>query len=748
VGILFSPAGSARRRQWWALVVGALLCALLWPYPSERLDSKHLASTRVVDRNGRLLHERRSADGGYGEWISLDSVSRHVVAATLSAEDANFRRHPGIDPIGVARALWLNARAGRFAYGGSTITQQLAKTLHPEPRTFSGKLREARDALRLDVTLSKDEILEQYLNRVYYGRLAYGIEAASRRFFGKSAAHLELDEAATLAILPRAPTAYDPVRFPERAERRRAHVLSRLAERGWVTHAEAERAAARPIRLVPARNPALSRHVLDALANGSRASGATIVTTIDWDLEERLRLRVREHLADLGRKNVDQAAVVVLDNASGDVLAMLGSRDYEELDAQGAVNATLARRPPGSTLKPFVYALALERGAHALTPVFDVPTSWAGFRPRNADLEHSGLVRLREALGSSLNVPAVRAADEVGIESVAALLRELGLGESIDVSRQGLALSLGAAPVRLVDLANAYATLARGGEHVPWRLTEPHRAPVARRRLIAPAAAFSLSKMLADATARRREFGVETPLELPFVAAVKTGTSKSFCDNVVVGYTPEVTVAVWVGNFDGRPMHGLLAMQGAAPLWRDAMLVAMEERPQRSFEPPPDVETAEVCPTSGMRRGPHCGAGRHVHVSRSHRPVAACTWHGAGGVLRVPAELVSFAPDSAGVLAAGGPELRIANPVDGAHILIDPLIPRSRQALRLRALVSSAHAARVRWEVDGRRIAERAAPFSTEWRIEPGEHRVRASAVRSSGEVVAVHEVRVVVEEG
>jgi penicillin-binding protein 1C len=725
-----------------------LLCALLWPYPAERLDPKDLASTRVFDRNGRLLHERRSAEGGYGEWVSLDEVSSHVIAATLSAEDANFRRHLGIDPIGVGRALWLNARAGRFAYGGSTITQQLAKTLHPEPRTLSGKLSEARDALRLEVTLSKDQILEQYLNRVYYGRLAYGIEAASRRFFGKSATRLELDEAATLAILPRAPTAYDPVRFPERAKRRRAHVLSRLAERGWVSREAAERAAARPIRLVSARNPALSRHVLDVLARESPSNGVPVVTTIDWNLEERLRLRLRDHLADLERKNVDQAALVVLDNASGDVLAMIGSRDYDEPNAQGAVNATLARRPPGSTLKPFVYALVLERGAHALTPVFDVPTSWAGFRPRNADLDHHGLVSLREALGNSLNVPAVRAADEVGIDSVAALLRDLGLGKSIDASRQGLALSLGAAPVRLVDLANAYATLARGGEYLPWRLTEPQRAPVARRRLIAPAAAFSLSEMLADATARRREFGIETPLELPFTAAVKTGTSKSFCDNVVVGYTPEVTVAVWVGNFDGRPMHGLLAMQGAAPLWRDAMLTAMEGRPHRSFGPPADVEKAEVCPISGMLRGPNCSAGRHVHVSGSHRPTAACTWHGAGGALRVPAELVSFARGSTGVIAGSGPVLRIANPMDGARLVIDPLIPRSRQELRLRALVSSADAASVRWEIDGRPLAERPAPFATEWRIEPGEHRVRASAVRSSGEVVAVHEVRVVVEEG
>jgi penicillin-binding protein 1C len=733
------------------LLAGAVLAAfLLWPYPAERLDASALGSTRVVDRHGQLLHEIPSAAGGYSRWVTLDAVSPHVVTLTLSAEDALFRWHPGIDPSGFARALWLNARAGRFAYGGSTITQQLAKNLDPAPRTLLGKLHEARDALRLELALSKDQILEQYLNRVYYGRQAHGIEAASQRFFGKPAGRLELDEAALLAILPRAPTAYDPARFPERARERRAHVLGRLAERGLIDRARAEQAAAAPFRLVSATNPAEARHVLDALRSAARpAESSVVTTTIDLELEKRLRLRLREHLADLERKQVDQASLVVIDNATGDVLAMVGSRDYGDREALGAVNASLAHRPPGSTLKPFVYALAVESGAHGSTPVFDVPTSWRGFRPRNAGLSHHGLVSLREALGSSLNVPAVRAADEIGIERVAELFKKLGLGSQIDASEQGLALALGAAPVRLTDLANAYATLARGGEHLPWRLTDPAAIPPARRRLLSPRAAFSISEMLSDPVARRREFGVETPLELPFPAAVKTGTSKSFCDNVVVGYTPEVTVAVWVGNFDGRPMHGLLAMQGAAPLWRDAMLVAMEGRPRRSFEPPPDTVTAEVCPLSGMPRGPHCPTGRHEHVSHDHGPHAACTWHGPGGRLLVPSELRAFNADSShGVIAEAGPEISIKSPLEGTKVAIDRLIPRSRQQLRLRALVRSTKAERVRWEVDGRPIAERAAPFSADWAIEPGSHEVRAVALGPLNEVIAAHEIRIVVEEG
>jgi len=737
------------RRGKFALLAGIVLgVALLWPYPGERLDTTELVSTRIVDRHGRLLFEARSDQGGYATWIPLGRVSKHVVAVALSAEDGNFRWHPGVDPIGVARAVWLNARERRLAYGGSTITQQLAGVLSPVPRTLWGKLVEARDALRLELALSKDQILEQYLNRVYYGRLAYGIEAASRRFFGKSAAELELDEAALLAILPRAPNLYDPARFPERAKQRRAHVLAELAERGWISATEAEQAAARPIHLIDVDDPLASRHLLDALPRPAFAGRPSLTTTIDLELETRLRIRLSEHLADLERKNVDQAAIVVLDNATGDVLAMIGSRDYAERARQGAVNATLARRPPGSTLKPFVYALSIEDGANASTPVFDVPTSWPGFHPRNAALEHHGLVSLRDALGSSLNVPAVRTADAVGLERLASLLRDLGLGEQIDASRAGLGLSLGAAPVRLIDLANAYATLARGGEHVPWRLIEPERAPPARRRVIDASAAFAISEVLSDGAARRREFGVETPLELEFPAAVKTGTSKSFCDNVVIGYTPELTVGVWAGNFDGRPMHGLLAMQGAAPLWRDAMLVAMQGRPRRGFEPPPELETVEVCPISGMRRGPHCPAGRHEHLA--HSGGASCSWHGPGGVLKVPAELRSFAPGSSqGVLAEAGPAIEIANPRQGARIVLDPLLPRSRQQLRLRALIRAESAQRVRWEIDGKTLAVRPAPFSWDWAIEPGVHRLRASALRgSSEEVIAVSEALIVVEEG
>jgi penicillin-binding protein 1C len=431
---------------------------------------------------------------------------------------------------------------------------------------------------------------------------------------------------------------------------------------------------------------------------------------------------------------------------------MVGSRRYGEREVDGAVNATTAPRHPGSALKPFVYALALEGGDHPGTPVLDVPTEWRDYHPRALDRRHRGLVSMREALGSSLNVPAVRTAERVGIDALTELLRAAGLRTiDPDPGAHGLALALGAAPVRLVDLAAAYAALARGGTFRAPVYLRGERGPA--RRVLSARTAHLLTDMLADPAARRVEFGLETPLELPFAAAVKTGTSQSFCDNVVVGYTPEVTVAVWVGNFDGAPMHGVLSLVGAAPLFRDAMLAAMEGRPRRAFEPPDGLERVRVCPVSGRPRGPHCPHGRLEWMARE-RGAARCDWHGAEG-LELPPELVAhgfFAGGAhragrglggrfgAGAGARGRP--RIVAPADGAVLVVDPLLPAAMQRAPLR-VAAPPGTARVRWEVDGDAVAEVEAPFEARWALRPGRHRVRAVALAEGERASAAIEITV-----
>ncbi len=711
----------------------AVLYALVPPYPREALETRSLASTRIFDRHGALLYERRASAGGYGRWVEIDEIAPALIRATLSSEDAGFARHPGVDPVGVARALWLNVGAGRVAYGGSTITQQLAGLIEPRPRTVLGKLAEAFDALRLERALDKQEILTHYLNRAYYGRLAYGVEAAAWRFFGKPASALSLDEAALLAVLPRAPSAYDPARHPERAAARRAHVLRHMASRGWVDAAEAERAAAAPIVLVRASNEPLARHLLDHLqVTGAVPVGEPeMTTTLDLALQRRLEVRLNMHLRDVRDRGVSQAGIVVIDNASAEVLAMVGSRRYGEVEVSGAVNATTALRNPGSALKPFVYALALEGGDQPSTAVLDAPTQWRDYHPRAIGGRYRGLVSYRDALGGSLNIPAVRVAERVGIDDLARLLRRSGLSTvHSDAGRYGLALALGAAPVRLVDLAGAYAMLARGGRY---------RAPVTRlgtagpsRRVLSAQTAYLVTHMLADPRARAGEFGLETPLELPFEAAVKTGTSQAFCDNVVVGYTTEVTVAVWVGNFDGEPMRGVLSMVGAAPLWRDAMLAAMDGRPRRAFARPDGIERRPVCTVSGRPRGPHCPHVRMEQLATAH-VAPPCDWHGPEGLAVPPSAFRRGAE-------AGGGAVRITSPADGAVVVVDPLLPRRAQAVPLRASVAST-TGRVRWEVDGEVVADVEAPFSTYWTPTAGRHRVRVIAGAEASEIALWVEV-------
>jgi penicillin-binding protein 1C len=684
------------------VVVATVVVLASARYPEARLAPA--ASTRVLDRNGELLYELRAEHGGYSTPVELDAIAPDLVLATLSSEDAAFYEHPGIDLAGIARASWLNLREGRFAYGGSTITQQLAKLLDPAPRTLGGKLSEAWDAWRLERTFEKDEILTAYLNRAYYGRNAYGVEAASQRFFGKPARDLTLGEASLLASLPRRPTAYDPARFPDAARRRRAHVLSHMAERGWITDEDATAAAAEPIRLVdPRRDPPL-RHFIDALGESpelARASGATTLhTEIDPVLQARLEARVRLHLVTVADRAVSQAGLVVLDNRTAAVIAMVGSRQYGEEAVDGSVNATLARRHPGSALKPFVYALAIERGAHPGTRVLDEPVELTGYRPRSVDGRYFGWVSYRDALGSSLNVPAVRLTNELGVREVASFMRDAGIDRAD--ARVGLPIALGASEVRLIDLAEAYATLARGGVHLDAHLT--NEGAGSARRVMREETAYLVTRMLADSSARRLGFGFETPLDLPFEVAVKTGTSQSFCDNVVVGYTPEVTVAAWVGNFDGAPMRGVLSIEGAAPLFREAMLAAMEGREPVAFARPVGIERVPICTDTGLPAGDEC---TNVRIEELPRRSAAVT------------------EDATRTRRS---RLRISAPANDSRIVRDPILPLDSQRIRIEA---ESDASRVRFELDGERVAELGAPYRASIPLVPGMHRLRAITVGS-----------------
>lgn len=660
-------------------------------------------SLEVLDRRGRVLRAALSEDL-YSVPVSLDQMSPWVVVATLAAEDRRFYEHPGVDARALARALWQDARAGRVVSGGSTITQQLARALQPRPRTLAGKLAEAWRALSLERRATKREILEAYLNRAPYGRGTRGIEAAARVYFGIPAKDLTLGQAALLAGLPKCPSRCDPIKDPDAAAARRRVVLGRLASWGWIDAAARDAALAERSRVADSARADLAPHFARrALGRSGRTSART---TLDADLQAELEDLTASHLRTLGGYHVTNAALIALDNSTGDVLAWVGSADFRDDEHSGQVDGVVALRQPGSALKPFLYGLAFERGFSPADKIDDAPTfARGGFSPRNYDGQFHGRVSLREALACSFNAPAVRLVERLGVPDFLAALRGFGLA-SLDrpAERYGAGLALGDGEVTLRDLAAAYAALARGGVWLPVResLSDP-RGPA--RRALSRESAYLVTHVLSDNSARVPAFGPDSPLSLPFPFAAKTGTTKDYKDNWAVGYTPDWTVAVWVGNFDGTPMRRVSGVTGAAPLLRDAAL-AMERRyGAREFPVPAEIREVEVDPDSGLLAGAGCaGAVREV-FRRDLLPTRACA---------------AAAPRS----APAGARFAIAFPRPDDVLRLDPAAPAGAQSVPLSAEPEDA-AGEWTWFVDGRALPEKS-PRAW-WRPSPGVHEVRVA---------------------
>jgi penicillin-binding protein 1C len=767
---------------WVALVSGALVSGLP---PALQADRAPSVSVRVLDRHGVLLREVRAADGSRARWVRIDELGENIERAILAAEDQRFYGHPGVDPLAILRAFGQALIERRVVSGASTLTQQLARTLVKRPRTLGGKFVEAALALRIEGSLTKREILEQYLNRVSFGPSLRGVEAASRYYFDKPTRALSLAEAAALASIPRGPSLYDPRRPKglERLRRRRDRVLSRMEARGAATAEQVERAKAEPLVIARFLGNFGAPHFTQAVLSGALAAGlppgakpTELTTTVDRELYAEIEALARSTVRALAGRHVTAAAVVVLDNPTGEVLAYVGAPDLRDEAHFGHNDGVLARRQPGSALKPFVYSLAMERlGFTASTVLPDVAlhftTTDGDYHPNNYDGLFHGPVRLREALGNSYNVPAVWTASLLGPERLLHRLRELGFPLTDSAATYGAGLALGGGEVRLIELANAYATLARGGVLLPVRplreATTGDGSPIdlirsPPRRVIDERAAFVVTHILKDKGARSAAFGEGGVLEMPFETAVKTGTSKGYRDNVTVGYTPDLTVAVWVGNFDGSPMQGVSGVSGAGPLFRAAMLAAARLRPPRAFDRPDGLAEAEVCSLSGARPTSLCPHRRRELFLAGSIPSAVCTMHeevrvdsrsglraGPGcedSVVETrvfeafPAPFGQWARDARRALApeqysascpgsaSSSPRTRrprVAFPPDGAHFVIDPALG-SQQSVRLRVDLPS-RARRATLTIDGRTI-NLGSSLDVDWPLARGEHRVRAEA--------------------
>lgn len=690
------------------LTFGAWLGISFVPLP-RGITEPPASGLEFLDRHGRTLRELRDGQEQFSRTAAEGEIPTVLMQATLAAEDQRFWSHNGVDWRATLRAAWQLVRNGRIVSGGSSITQQLVKLAAPRPRTFRTKLIEAAQALRLEREWDKPRILAAYLNRLDYGNLRAGSDAAARHYFDKAPADLSAAEAAFLAGLPQAPSRLNPRARFAGAKRRQEWILGRMHALGWLTSEDYTRALAEPVQLAPPRREFAAPHFVDLLLEREPPDTSRpqrVTTTLDLELNRFVEQTLRSQLARLREQQVGNGAAVVLDNRTGAVLALVGSEDYFA-PAAGQVNGAWAPRSAGSTLKPFTYALAFERGATPASIVADVPcefsTATGVFAPVNYDRHCHGPVRHRLALANSLNIPAVRVLDELGGAAVLhARLRACGLTTLTQPAEHyGLGLTLGNAEVRLLELANAYACLARLGEWRPWRLLEGAGDYKSPTRVISREAAWLVADVLADNRARALAFGLETPLRFDFPVACKTGTSTDYRDNWAVGYTPEFTVAVWAGNFDGSPMRGVSGVTGAGPVLHTIFQNLRTRFGTTWFEPPTGWVQREVHPLTGKlvtedaRRSltKDFAAVREWFPPDRLPPVSSAADFDASGRVLLPSEYRAwFQSGDNGfgdrVALATRPQftsLRVLSPVPGTVFYLDPDLPDSARRIALHA---------------------------------------------------------------
>ncbi len=643
-----AAAGLALAGAFAVFVVGVLMGLLLLSAPFINSILSDLPDVGAVADFSDELFESTviySADGtelgeliaeGRRTLLAPDQIPQLVKDATVASEDGSFYDNPGFDLRAVVRAAWLNLRAQDIVSGFSTITQQVVKnSLLSAEQTLERKLREVVLAYRLSQGLAKDEILALYLNQNNYGNLAYGIAAAADTYFGKSVDELSLAEAAMLVGIPRAPTALNPFADLAAATRVQHNVLDLMERNRFITAEYAGRAKAETLVFAqpdPDFGPAphFFRYVADYLQDRYGADVATqgwrVRTTLQLEAQFAVEAAIREHIAGLlaAGHNAHNAAVVVLDPHSGDILMMVGSADFSNESIDGQVNMALAPRQPGSAFKPFTYATLLDQGYTPATLLYDIPISIPQFgdeepyEPSNYDRRFRGPVLMRFALANSLNIPAVRAQQLAGVEATLATARAAGLTIAGGPENYGPALALGSAAVPLLDLAAAYGAFGQGGLYRPpnpiLEITDSRGLPVSGPQRQAPQPAFDekvaylVTNMLSDAESRLAVFGRNPNMVIPgHQVAVKTGTTNDFRDAASAGYSTQITAAAWVGNADNTPMVDVPGSRGALPIWNAAMRVAHARLVVDSipFERPPGLVEVEIDPLSGLLPGPY-----------------------------------------------------------------------------------------------------------------------------------------------
>jgi penicillin-binding protein 1C len=675
------------------------------PDPNEIVTrQEQFETTKIYDRTGKvLLMEVIDPRRGDRTLLPMEQIPEALRNATIALEDKTFYSNIGIDPQGIARAFLLNLQ-GQGVQGGSSITVQLVKNiLIPEEEryqiSYARKIKEAILALEISRLYSKDQILEWYLNTNYYGNWAIGVEAAAQVYFGKHAQELTLAECAMLAPIVQYP-AMNPIDNPDEAKKRQGIALDRLLEEGYITRTEAEAAYAEQLQvhssmlkrydLVAPHFAVYVRKQLEDLygAEVLYRGGLKVYTTVDLEIQRIAEEEARAHVAKLqdDKYDVSNAAVVVMRNRTGEILAMVGSLDYWDEEIDGNVNVAVAPRQPGSSFKPFSYLTAFHQGHTAAEMVMDVHTCFDDYPnppycPEDYDRKYLGPRSFRTALAQSRNIPAVKVLDMVGVGNVIRTAHAMGINTlNQDLDYYGLSLTLGGGEVWLLDLTYAYGALANGGvmmgqpSTVPrpgYRQLDPvsilrvednegnvlsqYTQPEVRNvvladgRELSPQEAYLLTNVLADNNARAPVFGSNSALRLSRPAAAKTGTTTDWRDVWTVGYTPQVVTGVWVGNNDNTPMEGLSSSRGAGPIWHNIMERIYDEghaervlgEVVKNFTRPPGLTTVEVCAISGLLPNEHCPNRVKALFIEGTEPTEYCNVHRVEHVNRATGKLAT-----------------------------------------------------------------------------------------------------------
>lgn len=744
------------------LTIGLLTIAalILWPLdPAPYLATS--ASPRMLDRHGRLMHPQLNADEQWCLPVALDDISPWLIDATLAAEDQRFFHHPGVDPVAAVRAAGQNAASGRIVSGASTLTMQLVKLTRGGERTLPSKMSQAALALRLDARADKHSILAAYLNKAPYGMNLVGCEAASRRYFGKPSRELTLSEAALLAGLPRSPSRLNPLRHPEAARERRDFILARMRQDGRITLAQCREAQAQSIAAAWNSFPAQAPHLARRLRHLAPATGA-IQTSLEFSIQSAVEAALPRHVTTLPAP-INNAAAIVVDVATAEVLARAGSADFFAAPSAGQVDAARARRSPGSTLKPFIYALAMEQHRlYASEKFLDAAIDYGLYNPANFDGEYNGLITASDALRQSLNVPAVAILERIGVEASAANLRRMGVSSLSRASDYyGLGLALGSGEVRLEELAEAYTALAALGVHRPLRYWSIDReggegmAISSGERFFSRGACLQIFSVLAGDGKSARYASTHAPVMPDNKICWKTGTSTGRRDAWAVAFDANYVVAVWVGNTQGQPSYALTGAGAALPLALEIFRALPPGAAPAMPDPADDLCPVEICSRSGLPASPACPVRESTWMATTQLLNRRCALHAevvtADGARRAverwPASarhwdlaaiakpaLASVDPSSMAIVPVSNsiagevseygsmqiptPALRILSPAPrGEFILTGD--PRG-DSIRLRASTSDVEL--LSWYLDGRHIGA-SSPDSPLWLpLTAGEH--------------------------